>query len=470
MGRQPVCAPSGGDHFWDRLIDCLRPRARDDEDLRWYVRRVERYLAAHPEVPLAQHRAGDVAAWFDEMGRSDRVTGQQFHQAVVALQACFAEVLGLDWALRFDWDYWQASARALGRRHPTIARDSPLPGTPPHRPVRSGRAPAIAALREVRERHAAVLRSLLGEIRRRAYSIRTEQAYEQWVCRFLLHHGNAAPTALGAEHVVDYLNFLAAERRVAARTQSQALNALVFLYTQVLNVELPELNALVRAKVSKRLPVVLSIEQVRTLLAHMQGRHALMARLLYGTGMRLMECVRLRVKDVDFDYRQIVVRDGKGAKDRVVPLPDALRAPITVHLGEVRELFARDRAEGVAEVYMPPALARKYPAAGREWYWQYVFPSARLSLDPRTLKSRRHHLHESGLQKAVRRAAHAAGLPKVVNCHTLRHSFATHLIESGSDIRTVQELLGHADVSTTMIYTHVLNRGGRGVKSPLDRL
>ncbi|MGE0485026.1 MAG: integron integrase [Gammaproteobacteria bacterium] len=470
MGKKPSRTPAGGDYFWDRLIDSLRPRARDDEDLRWYVRRVERYLAAHPEVPLAQHRPGDLAAWFDQMGRSERVSGTQFHQAVVALQACFGEVLGLDWAQSFDWEFWLASARSLESRHPTIARDAPLPGAPPVRPTRTGRAATMAGLREVRERHAATLRGLVAEIRRRSYSIRTEQAYEQWVCRFLLYHDNAEPASLDGQHIVDYLNFLAAERNVASRTQSQALNALVFLYTQVLNVELPTLNALVRAKLSKRLPVVLSTAQVRALLSHMQGRHALMARLLYGTGMRLMECVRLRVKDIDFDYRQIVVRDGKGAKDRVVPFPDALRDLLTAHLAEVRDLFARDRAEGVAEVYMPPALSRKYPAAGREWHWQYVFPSARLSVDPRTLRTRRHHLHESSLQKAVRRAAQAAALPKVVNCHTLRHSFATHLIESGSDIRTVQELLGHADVSTTMIYTHVLNRGGRGVTSPLDRL
>ncbi|MEQ8689732.1 MAG: integron integrase [Pseudomonadales bacterium] len=325
-------------------------------------------------------------------------------------------------------------------------------------------------MNSARTRHAQTLRSLVAEIRRRSYSIRTEQAYEQWACRFLLYHGNREPRELGADHIVAFLNYLASDRVVAANTQHQALNALVFLYTQVLNIELPELHALVRAKVAKRLPAVLSVDQVRALFSHMSGRHALMGRLLYGTGMRLMECVRLRVKDIDFDYRQIVVRNGKGAKDRVVPFPDSLRAPLEAHLAEVKDVFAQDRAEGVGAVYLPDALARKYPSAPTEWIWQYAFPSGRLSVDPRSKLTRRHHTHESGLQKAVRRAALAADLPKTVSCHTLRHSFATHLLEAGQDIRTVQELLGHADVSTTMIYTPVLNRGGQGVLSPLDRL
>ncbi|MEQ8495941.1 MAG: integron integrase [Gammaproteobacteria bacterium] len=396
-----------------------------------------------------------------------RIDGRQFRQAVLALRICFEQVLAPDWAGDFDWQYWLASARELERSHPTVARDyhgEVLPA--PH----IGRRVNAQVMRSARARHAGVLRALVSEIRRRSYSIRTEQAYEQWVCRFLLFHGNRDAGELGADHIVAYLNHLATDRVVAANTQHQALNALAFLYTQVLNTELPELNALVRAKVAKRLPVVLSTEQVRALFSHMSGRHALMARLLYGTGMRLMECVRLRVKDIDFDYRQIVVRDGKGAKDRVVPFPDSLREPLQAHLDEVRDVFAQDRAEGVGAVYLPDALSRKYPSAPTEWIWQYAFPSGRLSVDPRSKQTRRHHTHESGLQKAVRRAALAADLPKTVTCHTLRHSFATHLLEAGQDIRTVQELLGHAEVSTTMIYTHVLNRGGQGVLSPLDRL
>ena len=457
------------DHFWDKFIARARRHAADAAELAWLVRRLERYLKAHPDLPLLRHRERHALAWLTRAGRSPRGGGRAFRQAVIALRICFEEVLALEWAGEFDWEYWLASARTLDRAHPTVARDYQGVGVVlPSRHV--GRRVNTQVMKTARVRHARTLHALVSEIRRRSYSIRTEQAYEQWVCRFLIFHGNREPRELGADHVVDYLNHLAAERVVSASTQNQALNALAFLYTQVLDVELPELTALVRAKLSKRLPVVLSPDQMRLLFSHMNGRHLLMARLLYGTGMRLMECVRLRVKDIDFDYRQIVVRDGKGAKDRVVPFPDALREPLQAHLAEVRDVFAQDRAEGVGEVYLPHALARKYPSAPTERVWQYAFPSGRLSVDPRSKKTRRHHTHESGLQKAVRRAARAADLPKTVTCHTLRHSFATHLLEAGQDIRTVQELLGHADVSTTMIYTHVLNRGGKGVLSPLDRL
>ncbi len=457
------------DRFWDKFIARARRHAADAPELAWLVRRLERYLKAHPDLPLLRHQERHALAWLTRAGRSSRGGGRPFRQAVMALRICFEEVLTLEWAADFDWEYWLASARTLDRAHPTVARDYKGVGMVlPSRRV--GRRINTQVMKSARIRHAKTLHALVSEIRRRSYSIRTEQAYEQWVCRFLLFHGNREPRELGADHVVDYLNHLAAERVVSASTQNQALNALAFLYTQVLDIELPELTALVRAKLSKRLPVVLSPDQMRLLFSHMNGRHLLMARLLYGTGMRLMECVRLRVKDIDFDYRQIVVRDGKGAKDRVVPFPDALRAPLQAHLAEVRDVFAQDRAEGVGEVYLPHALARKYPSAPTEWVWQYAFPSGRLSVDPLSKKTRRHHTHESGLQKAVRRAARVADLPKTVTCHTLRHSFATHLLEAGQDIRTVQELLGHADVSTTMIYTHVLNRGGKGVLSPLDRL
>jgi integron integrase len=241
----------------------------------------------------------------------------------------------------------------------------------------------------------------------------------------------------------------------------------VFLYRDVLHRRL-ELGSFARAKRPRHLPVVLTRDEVRALLARLEGTQQLMASLLYGTGMRLMEVVRLRVKDVDFGYRQIVVRDAKGAKDRVVPLPEAVTAPLRMHLARARQLFEEDGRRGLGEVQLPEALARKYPNAPREWHWQYVFPSGRISFDARSGKGRRHHLHENGLQKAVKKAGVAAGIAKRVHCHSLRHSFATHLLEQGYDIRTVQDLLGHADVSTTMIYTHVLNRGGQGVVSPLD--
>jgi integron integrase len=270
--------------------------------------------------------------------------------------------------------------------------------------------------------------------------------------------------------VAAYLEHLAVRRKVSAATQNQALNALVFLYDRVLERPLGDIGGFARARTGRRLPTVLSRSEVRGLLERMEGASRLMAALLYGTGMRLMECVRLRVMDVDFGYGQIRVRHGKGGKDRVVPLPEPLVPLLREHLEEVRGRFEADRAAGHGGVYLPEALARKYPNAPREWGWQWVFPASRLSADPRGNVLRRHHIHESALQKAVRRAALASGIAKRVSCHTLRHSFATHLLEDGYDIRTVQELLGHANLSTTMIYTHVTRKGGLGVRSPLARM
>jgi integron integrase len=300
------------------------------------------------------------------------------------------------------------------------------------------------------------------------YSIRTEQSYRQWVRRFVLFHQKRHPREMGEAEIRQFLSHLASAQKVAASTQNQALNALVFLYSQVLHQPIGDLGEIERAKRPARLPVVLSKPEVKRVLTAMEGTHELMARLLYGTGMRLMECARLRVKDVDFEQSQIVVRDGKGMKDRVTILPEALRGPLQEHLQRVRLLHASDVAAGGGEVYLPLALARKYPSAGREWAWQYVFPAARLSIDPRSGALRRHHVNELGLQRAVKTAMRVAQIQKPATCHTLRHSFATHLLENGYDIRTVQELLGHKDVSTTQIYTHVLSKPGLGVKSPLD--
>ena len=306
-------------------------------------------------------------------------------------------------------------------------------------------------------------------IQRRRYSRRTEETYVHWIRRFIHHSGKRHPMLLGAEEVTAFLNHLARERNVAAATQNQALSALVFLYKEVLAQPLPWLDGLDRAKRPARLPTVLTVEEVTRLLACLHGMRWLMGSLLYGAGLRLRECLKLRVKDVDFGYRQIVVRDAKGAKDRVTMLPGPVIEPLRSHLGRVERLHERDIAEGFGDVELPDALARKYPAAPYEWGWKFVFPSHKHSIDPATGILRRHHVYENYLVRAVKRAARAARIAKHVSCHTLRHSFATHLLESGYDIRTVQELLGHADVSTTMIYTHVLNKGGHGVKSPLDR-
>ena len=314
-----------------------------------------------------------------------------------------------------------------------------------------------------------LLDELRARIRRLGLSLRTEEAYAGWVRRFILANDKRHPREMGAREVEAFLTGLATRHRVAASTQNQALAALLFLYREVLAQELPWMDDIRRAKKPERLPTVLTRPEVTALLAEMSGVTWLMAGLLYGAGLRLMECLRLRVQDVDFARREITVHQGKGGKDRRTMLPATMIDALQGQLAETRRLHERDLAAGFGEVWLPHALDRKYPSAPREWAWQYVFPASVRSIDPRGGAERRHHLDETVLQRAVKKAVRRAGIAKPATCHTLRHSFATHLLEAGSDIRTVQELLGHADVKTTQIYTHVLNRGGNGVISPLDR-
>lgn len=305
--------------------------------------------------------------------------------------------------------------------------------------------------------------------RLRHYSRRTETAYVQWVHRYVLFHGKRHPDELGTEHIRAFLTHLAVDGQVAASTQNQALNALLFLYRNVLGRDVEDEIGFTRAQLPRRLPVVLSPGEVRAVFEHLAGTPRLVAGLLYGSGLRLMEALRLRVQDVDFEYDQLVVRRGKGARDRYTMLPAQMHTPLRRHLQRVRRLHERDLREGFGDVYLPDALRRKYPESGKAWGWQYVFPSKRRSVDPRSGVERRHHLSESTIQKAVRRAVRRAGIDKPASCHTFRHSFATHLLENGADLRTVQELLGHKDVRTTQIYTHVLQRGV-ATRSPLDEL
>ncbi len=314
-----------------------------------------------------------------------------------------------------------------------------------------------------------LLDQLRDQIRLKHYSIRTERVYCEWVKQFIRFHNYRHPEGMGAAEVEAFLSDLAVHRNVAASTQNQALAALLFLYKQVLKLDLPWLGEVVRAKKPVRLPVVLTVTEVQQVLVQLQGELWLAASLLYGSGMRLMEVLRLRVKDVDFARHEILVRDGKGMKDRVTLLPQRLFTPLKQHLQTVRAAHQQELAAGRGDVYLPFALAKKYPKAPTNWAWQYVFPAAGLSVDPRSGAVRRHHVDEKRLQRAFKAAIRAAEIHKLATPHTLRHSFATHLLESGQDIRTVQELLGHADVKTTQIYTHVLNRGGLGVISPLDR-
>lgn len=313
-----------------------------------------------------------------------------------------------------------------------------------------------------------LLEQLADVLRTKHYSYRTEETYVDWVRRFILFHNKKHPNAMGAAEIRAFLAHLATERNVAASTQNQALSAILFLYREVLQKEI-EPVLVSDAKRPERLPTVLNRDEVVCVLAQLNGTHKSMAQLLYGSGLRLMECVRLRVKDIDFQYKTVTVRDGKGEKDRITPLPDTLIRPLQRQLERVRLLHDEDLAAGFGQVYLPSALDRKYPNAAADLAWQYVFPAPKCSADPRSPGvMRRHHLDPSALQRAVKQATHQAGIRKHVTCHTFRHSFATHLLQNGYDIRTVQEILGHKDVRTTMIYTHVLQRGGMAVKSPLD--
>lgn len=307
-------------------------------------------------------------------------------------------------------------------------------------------------------------------LRARHYSRRTEQAYCLWVRRFIRFHGRRHPAQMGEPEVNAFLTSLATDEHVSASTQTQALSALLFLYRNVIHRDIGALHGLVRARKDRRLPVVLTRDEVQRVLDQLDGDLWLVASLLYGSGLRLTECLRLRIQDVDFSRGEVTVRDGKGGKDRVTMLPDASAAPLRRHLARVKELHARDLAAGWGRVRLPDAVDRKYPHAATDWRWQWVFPQRRRWRDPVTGEQGRHHVHETVVQRAVGEAVRRAGLTKRASCHTLRHSFATHLLEAGYDIRTIQELLGHKDVRTTMIYTHVLNRGGRGVRSPIDAL
>jgi integron integrase len=437
--------------FWDAFKACLEEnRVRPDRS-NFYVKWAQAFVDFRPGKKLRDRSADDIRSFLEHLRDRPRIEEWHVKQAEHSLKILYE--------------------RFLPGYAPVHVPASP-PSEPPMEKKQgreSNRFRDRVTPGEVERLFTPLLEALKTEIRGRHYSIRTETAYLDWVRRFIAFHGYTDPNSMeGTVEVKEYLDFLAMERKVAASTQNQALNALVFFFNNALRKPFGEMGTFVRAKRPQRLPEVMTREEVQALLAQMEGITALMAGLMYGGGLRLMECLRLRIKDIDFARHQILVRDGKGQKDRVTMLPERFSDLLKSHLDQVKAVYEQDRAQGSAEVFMWPALARKYPHAGREWIWQYVFPAKGLSVDPRSGKVRRHHIHESSIQKTVKDAALRAGISKKVSCHTLRHSFATHLLEAGYDIRTVQELMGHADVSTTMIYTHVLNRPGLSVKSPAD--
>lgn len=446
---------------WDIYLSALLDRKIPQHHHRWYVRHLKSFqnFLRKKNLRLDQVSASDLVSFLKKKSTEKSLEDYIFHQLVESLEIYYADIIRPAWLGDVDWVFWRESAKQLPENHATIARS-----------VAPKSVVALSGTDSVNPHFQKILDQLVEQIRLRHFSIRTEQTYSHWVRRFLRCFPDYETAKLGEREVEQFLSDLAVHRNVSASTQSLALTSLAFFFSEVVGRPLENMG-FARAKRPRRLPVVLTQDEVRALLSCMSGLYELMAGLMYGTGMRLMECSRLRVKDIDFSYGTITVRDGKGGKDRVVPLPRRYADLLREQLQKIKVLHEGDIAEGFGEVYLPNALAIKYPNAAREWGWQYVFPSSRLSVDPRSGLTRRHHLHETSLQKAIKQAARKSGIPKQISSHALRHSFATHLLESGSDIRTVQQLLGHADVSTTMIYTHVMNRPGLPpVVSPADQL
>ncbi len=445
--------------FWDRFFALLKVFRVPERYHPWYQKHVEQFIGFQSGTRLKDRSAEDLQHWFQSQSRQPQISAWQFRQKVDALRLLYGQLLKSDWARNFDWDYWAYGGKPLESDHSTVARTYEMID----KRVADSRNHLGKSFPELYRRFLVVMR--IPE-----YSINTEKTYLGWINRFILFHTSCVPESLGEADVASFLEHLALKRKVSGSTQAQALNALVFFFSRVLEKPLGDIGPYTRPNRPKRIPIVLDQQEVTRLLSQVDGMKGLMLRLMYGTGMRVSECIGVRILDLDFSYKQIVVRAGKGNKDRVVPMPISLIDELKKQVEKIGLLHGKDLAAGYGSVFLPTALARKFPNAEYELRWQYLFPSSRPGQDPRTGIIRRHHIHETVVQKAIRKAARDAGIIKRVTSHTLRHSFATHLLESGSDIRTVQELLGHSDVSTTMIYTHVLNKGGNAVTSPLDRI
>jgi len=437
--------------FWDSYRQAAIASGVPAKNAECFVKWAEKFAVATKGKPIRERSVADIRKFLFELSIQRSIQPWQVRQAEEALVFLYEGFLRLDLGL----DAARSLVPAPGISNPSFKAPQQFKDRTPSKT-------------EEQTRYGDLYSRLRSAIRVHHYSIRTERAYEQWVGRLLSFHQDKSPDLLDADDIQSYLNYLAEERKVAASTQNQALNAIVFFFREVLKRDPGDFSDFVRAKRPTHVPEVLTRSEVENLIDAMSGVNQLMAGLLYGAGLRLMECIRLRVKDIDFEARHLTVRDGKGRKDRKTMLPERFQDLLKQQLENARVLYEADLKKGVSGVYIWPGLDRKYPNAAREWIWQYIFPSNRLSVDPRSHTIRRHHLHASSLQKAVKNAAAKAGLSKRVTCHTLRHSFATHLLENGCDIRTLQELMGHSDVSTTMIYTHVLNRPGIAVKSPAD--
>lgn len=441
--------------LWEEYKSTVESHVKSQKVVAFYLYWAKNLGKTFRGQPLSILSGDDVQSYLNLMITQNKYQVWQLEQANDAFRLLFAECFAAPWAK--PWPV----------RVPDCVESPPSEKALPTKPTYLNDFKDTINYNGVDLRCPGLLGRTRTVLRTLHYAYKTEKTYLEWICRYVNFIGLNDPANSGVNEVKEYLEYLATQREVAGNTQRQALNAIVFLYTKVLEKPLGDIGAYEKPKKPQRLPVVFTPDEVDQVLQAITGTPGLMAGLLYGSGLRLAECVRLRVKDVDFTRQQLLIR-GKGDKDRVTVLPTRFQQPLQDHLSRVKELHEADLKNGHGEVYMPTSLVRKYPKTNQEWGWQYVFPSANLSVDPRGGKVRRHHLNETTIQKAVKRAVRETGLTRQGSCHTLRHSFATHLLESGYDIRTVQELLGHSDVSTTMIYTHVLNRPGISVKSPAD--
>ena len=448
--------------FWDNYLIVLSEHHIKSSLYTWYVRHCETFIRKNEDIRLKQHNRDSVCEYLSALVNTEQQVVWQKKQAIDAIRLLFKS-LHAPLYNEIDWAYWSSSCQDLGKDHDTHYRST----HPLSRPVI---APSTTLDSSQQEVLSTEINHLRIAIRRLNYSIRTEKTYTDWVGKFLRFCHQVDGIDINDQAVMRFLEYLAIDRQVAPRTQSIALNAISFYFKQVLRREMGDISQFVRAKPREKLPLILTRDEVNLVLDELNGLHRLVVSLLYGAGMRIMEALRLRVQDIDFGYSQIIIRNAKGNKERAVPLPSRLIDPLKEHLLEVKKLHEKDLEQGFGRVHLSPGLVKKYGSSADQWVWQYVFPSKKLAVDPRTGIVRRHHINESTIQRSVRNLARRLNINKRVTCHSFRHSYATHLLERGMDIRTVQSLLGHADVSTTMIYTHLANFSDGKTSSPLDDL
>ncbi len=447
--------------IWAKFSQSLKKKSIKHASFPFYINNVRRFLSKAKNTPVNYLHANRVIVYLAFLNKNKFLDDWQINQAVDGIHIFLGDVLHLDFVEDIDWTFYKHKISHRPQGNVTHIESLDIPELIEQK---------VALFdKKLRDHYGKILTKIVRTLRVRNYSRKTEDAYLMWATRFLRFLKGLDSKHITDQQVREYLEYLAIERRVSPNTQKLALNALSFLFRNGLERELGNIGDFVKARSPTRLPVVLSKNEVKSVFVQLTyPSHFLMAGLLYGSGLRLMECVRLRVQDIDFDYRQIMVRNGKGMKDRIVPLPERFVDSLQKQIEKVKKIHSSDLALNIDGVYLPYAIERKYPTAGKELKWQFLFPATRIATDQRSGKTRRHHIHETSLQRAVRNAGKRSNVNKRIHCHVLRHSFATHLLEKGYDIRTVQELLGHSDVSTTMIYTHVLNNPGITVKSPMD--